>query len=284
MAHLEYEDKFIGFIDILGFKDMIEQSEKGEGLSVNEIQEILSELEHRANIDFIRKSGPKICPTSPRLNQGLDFEVTQISDCAIVSSEISPAGLINLINHCWGAVITLLTKGILMRGYITRGNIVHHGNLVIGTGYQEAYSKEGVVTAFKIEADEKGTPFVEVDPSVLKYVNDQEDTCVKEMFGRMVESDGTVAALYPFKRLSHSFMIGGLGMPQFDPQKEKRNNDRVRQNLKTMIARLIDAVPEENTRGRRKTRHYISALEQQLKTCDKTDEMIDKLAGPVGPQ
>ena len=32
----------------------------------------------------------------------------RISDCAIVSAEVSPAGVISLVWHCWGAAIELI--------------------------------------------------------------------------------------------------------------------------------------------------------------------------------
>lgn len=277
-----YEDKFIGFIDVLGFKDMVEESERGEGRSPEEIFEILSELEHRSNVDFISKSGPKICPASPRNQQDLKFEVTQISDCAIVSAEISPAGLINLVNHCWGAVITLLTKGVMMRGYITRGMIVHEGNKLIGTGYQEAYSKEGAIGAFKTEADEKGTPFVEVDQSVLDYVESQSDECVKKMFDRMVESDGSVSSLYPFKSFAHSFIIGDTLGRKFDPERERKNNDNERKYIKKLISQIKEAVDESNPGAVKKTQYYVRALERQLDVADRTDDVLDKLSEPFG--
>lgn len=281
MSH-EFQQKFVAFIDVMGFKSMVEAAERGEGRTVSEVREILDELAGAKNVDFIRKSGPKICPCSPRIRQDLAFEVTQISDCAVVSAEISPAGLINLVSHCWGAVIMLLTKGVMVRGYVTRGMIIHDGNFLMGTGYQTAYQREAGITAFKIEADEKGTPFVEIDPTVLDYVSEQEDSCVKEMFSRMVESDGEVSVLYPFKRLGHSFAIGGFGMPHFDAEKEKRQNDIVRQNIRKLIERVGANVDSANDAALRKTRHYVAALEKQLVACDRTDEAIDALSRPIG--
>jgi hypothetical protein len=89
-----------------------------------------------------------------------------------------------------------------------------------------------------------------------------------------------VTALYPFKRLGHSFVIGGFGVPPFDPAKEKRNNDIVRQNLRGLIERLNRNVSHDNAAALRKTRHYIAALEEQLRVCDQTDDMIDSLCRP----
>jgi hypothetical protein len=136
---------------------------------------------------------------------------------------VSPAGVINLVNHCWGAAIMLLTKGVMVRGYITRGRIYHEGSEFYGTGYHEAYQREAGVTAFKQEADEKGTPFVEVDPEVCAYVRDQTDECVREMFGRFTKHDGEVTALFPFKRLVQPIAIGGSGRP-FDPEHAKQRH------------------------------------------------------------
>lgn len=38
---MDYKEKVIAFIDIIGFKDIVEKSESGEGKSLNEILEIL---------------------------------------------------------------------------------------------------------------------------------------------------------------------------------------------------------------------------------------------------
>lgn len=283
VSESKFEDKFVAFIDVMGFKEMIEAAERGDGRPIAEIFEIMDELGGEKVRASIHARGPKICPCSPRVRQDLAFEVTQVSDCAIVSAEVSPAGLINLVNHCWGAVMRLLTKGVLVRGYITRGGIIHVGSRIIGTGYQHAYTRESTgITAFKIEADEKGTPFVEVDPVVLSYVAEHGDECVTKMFGRMVESDGEVSALYPFKRLGHSFIIGGMGVPPFNAEKEKKQNEVVRRSIRKLIDRVNVGVAASNDRAIRKTRHYVAALEKQLKACDRTDELIDALSRPVG--
>jgi hypothetical protein len=278
----EFKDKFIAFIDILGFKDMIERAERGEGRSLDEIKELLTELEHRKNQSFYAAHGPQICPASLRIDQTLDFEITQVSDCAIVSAEVSPAGVINLIHHCWGATMMLLTKGVLVRGYITRGPIYHQAHDFMGTGYHTALQKEASVTAFKQEADEKGTPFIEIDPTVANYISEQPDNCVHEMFSRFVKQDGELIAVFPFKRLSHSFAIGGFGAPKFDAAKEKANNDTVRRNLVDLKARVSRYVDPANKKAVRKTRHYIKALDEQILVCDHTDQLIESLAQPFG--
>lgn len=173
-------------------------AEARTGMPLTELIEAIKELGSPEDQKKIQKSGPMTCPGSAYVQRDLDFRLTQISDCVIVSSEVSPAGVINLVNHCWGAVIQLLTKGIMCQGYIIRGSVYHTDTQIIGSGYQEACRKEALVSAFKREADERGTPFVEVDQVVCDYVADYGDRCVKDMFSRMVKEDGKVTALFPF--------------------------------------------------------------------------------------
>jgi hypothetical protein len=77
----------------------------------------------------------------------------------------------------------------MCRGYITRGSIFHTDSDFLGTGYLKAYEYESErkVTAFKRTADEKGTPFVEVDRVVCEYIQQGDDLCVKNMFSRFVK-------------------------------------------------------------------------------------------------
>lgn len=171
----------------------------------------------------------------------------------------------------------LMTKGIMCRGYITRGLIYHTDTQIIGTGYQEAYYKEAQVTAFKREADERGTPFVEVDPVVCEYVKVTDDKCVQEMFSRSIKEDGEVTVLFPFKSLSHSFIIAGFGRT-FDPEKEKQSNQNLRKMIQNVKERVIEYVDHSDSKARRKADHYITALDAQLQVCKTTDEVIDMLS------
>jgi hypothetical protein len=276
VGNVEFKDKFVAFVDILGFKKMVEAAEAGIGMSLPELLDMLKELGKPEDQERIKKHGPVVCPQSAFVQRDLDFQLTQISDCMVASYEISPAGVINLIGHCWGALIQLLTKGIMYRGYITRGPVYHDDTQVIGTGYQEAYRKEAGVTAFIREADERGTPFVEVDQVVCDYVADYGDKCVKEMFSRYVKKDGDTTALFPFQRLAHSFIVAGFGHT-FDPEKEKRANENLRQMIQNVKRRVTEFVDDSNPSAVSKANHYLASLDVQLEGCDKTGEAIDML-------
>lgn len=277
---MEFKEKFVAFVDMLGFKTLVEASEAGTGMPLSELLKLLETFGTPEERSKFEKYGPIVCPQSTYSQRNLDFCLTPISDCVIVSSEVSPAGVINLVNHCWGIVIKLLQNGIMCRGYITRGNIFHTETpQFIGTGYQKAYENEGKVSAFKREADERGTPFVEVDRVVCDYIGKCEDRCVKEMFSRYVKDDGEVVALFPFQRLAHSFVIAGFGQ-KFDPEKEKRSNQNVRRMLANLKERVMAYLDISNPSAVRKIEHYIQALDAQLAVCDWTDEMINLLNSP----
>lgn len=279
VSEAEFSDKFIGYVDVLGFKNLVKSAEAGDGMKLPALLELLKHLGTQESRGRYVKHGPHICPQAPFIQRDLDFQITQVSDCVVVSAEISPAGVINLVGHCWVAVLELLLSGIMCRGYITRGLIYHTDSQVIGSGYNRALAmeKDGI-SAFRREADERGTPFVEIDQAVCDYVTECGDGCVKEMFSRQVESDGSVTALFPFKRISHKFMISHR--QEFDPAKEKRSVQNVRAMLADVKAKVGKFVDPSDSSAAGKLRHYVAALDRQMGVCDRTDEIIDRLASP----
>lgn len=274
---MEFQDKFIAFVDILGFKSLVEASESGAGIPLSELTSALADMGKREDRATFKQYGPVVCPLAPHIKRDLDFRVLQISDCVIASAEVSPAGVINLVHHCWGAVLRLLKRGLLCRGYITRGSIYHTDDQVIGTGYQDALAREATVAAFKTEADERGTPFVEIDPSVQQYVSACGDGCVQERFSRFTKTDGELVALFPFQSLVHSFTIGGWSGTDWNPTQEKGPNKNVRKLIETMRTEVLKHAAPGNERATKKIDHYVRCLDQQLRVCDATDRFLDGL-------
>jgi len=275
-----FKDKFVGYVDVLGFKTLVKAAESGNGMSLSRLLELLKLLGTSDNRHRYVKHGPHLCPRAPFLQHDLDFQVTQVSDCAVVAAEISPSGIINLVNHCWVAVLGLLTHGIMCRGYITRGLVYHTEAQVIGSGYHRAVSMEQGVSAFRRNADERGTPYVEIDEAVCKYVRECTDDCVREMYSRQVETDGSVTVLFPFKRISHKFMLSPRS--KFDAVKEKRAVQNVRAMLAEVKGRIEEFINRLDPAAVSKAQHYIGALDRQLEVCDRTDDVIDRLTSSLG--
>lgn len=273
---MNFQDKFVAFVDILGFTNLVQRSEAGDGLSPSEILEAMKKLGSPKDEQAYKTHGPRTCPCAPKKTPDVSFRLTQASDCVIVSTEVSPAGAISIISHCWGAVINLLGKGLMCRGFIHRGQIFHEDGAFFGSGYMEALGREPSVTAFQQHAKDTGTPYVELDKSISEYVDACEDHCVKEMYGRMVKVDGDIQVLFPFKRLGHSFIIDS----NFDPLEQKRRNEEWRKLIRNMMKQLEAMADPTKPRAQAKLLHYHNALTEQLRVCDNTDESIDRLCMP----
>lgn len=266
---MEFKDKFIGFVDIIGWRERVKAAEAGTGMSLAQLKkDVLSDLGTREDETKLEK-GPLVCPQSSYVQRNLDFKVTQITDSVIVSAEISPAGVINLVHHCWLAVLKLLTKGIMCRGYISRGSIYHKGYDFDGSGYHEVVDKEKQIEFYKRNADERGTPFVEVDQSVCDYVENHGDSCIKMMFSRFVKKDGNLTALFPFQRLHHSFIVGNFPPYRFDAERERQSNENVRSMIKEKTQRVMALVNQSRPDAVSKAEHYIKALDAQLEFCKR---------------
>ena len=273
---MKSKDKFIGFIDILGFKDLVRRAEIDDGVTIPDLSHAMSALGTEKDREAIKLYGPTICPNSMRKQKDVDFQISQVSDCVVVSTEISPAGAITLINHCWIAVFRLLRSGLMCRGHILRGRIFHDGQRFMGTGYQEALEYEKNVGIFKRFEDERGTPFVEVDSSVIDYINDSGDKCILEILPRYIVESKGLYALIPFRRLTDFFDIGS----EFDAAAKKNEIDLIRSSISKFKSRLYPYVDIENARAMEKLKHYLSGLESQLNKCDELNEMINYLDLP----
>jgi hypothetical protein len=277
---VEFREKFIAYIDVLGFTDRVRAAEVTCNQALCQILQLLEKLGSVSERDHFARYGPIICPAAKYLQKDLDFQFTQISDCAVLSAEVSPAGVINLVDQCSAAIVRLLDAGAMCRGCVTKGKIYHTSTQVIGSGYVEAHLREQQVDIFKREADERGTPFVEVAQSVLEFVDNCGDSCVHSMFDRMIRRAGTSAAIYPFKRFAHTVMLTDAHGRRFDPDQERKSNQTMRLMLGRWIAQIRSSVDSGNPRALQKVDHYVKALEEQIKGCDALDQTLDELGAP----
>jgi len=269
---VEFKEKFIAFLDILGWKALIAKAEAGvNGPDPLKLLDCFGTGQERARFE---QHGPTCCPLAHSVSRNLDFRLTRASDSAVVSAEISPAGVINLLWHCWGSVMRLLEHGVLCRGYVTRGRIHHTEEHFAGSGYQRAYEAEREVDVFRREADERGTPFVELDESVTRFVEDCSDLCVKELFSRMTRREGADVALFPFKRLEQHFLVAAPGYT-FNAARQRLSNQNLRARIQRYKETVQSQVDPSNPNAVRKVAHYLAALDHQLTVCDDTDRTID---------
>lgn len=274
----QFRDKFVAFADILGFKSKVEAAEGCGGLQLSDLLEICVKLESKSHVRSIATYGPVICPESRYCSRDLDYRATQISDCAIISTEISPAGIINLVSHISQSIIGLLGCGVMVRGYITRGNIFHSDKQFMGTGYQNALTGEKSVRAFRMSDNDEGTPFVEIDPRVVRYIREETDECVVEMFDRMVKVDSThdITVLFPFQQLTN--VVGGNIS---EPDKCKRNLGIVRTWINSYRRSIDSQAPASDQMANQKSKYYMKILDDLLAECDEVENFLKIMKEPA---
>ena len=130
---MNYEDRIICFLDILGFGSHISSSvDKGDGDKTEKIKEIagvFTSIREYLNID---------CPDD---RQGK--EITQFSDSVVISfPAYSESGVFDALLEILWVQISLVQKGYLCRGGVTRGRLIHTPTLLFGPAMVEAYTLE----------------------------------------------------------------------------------------------------------------------------------------------
>ena len=253
---------------------MVSATERENDSSVQKAIDVLdmikSELEQCR--DFYENYGPEICPGARFENRDLNFNFTAFSDCVVLSSEVSPAALINLLQCCRTVYFKLfMRKGLMCRGYIKRGLLYHTKNYCVGSGLSDVVKQEKKVSIFKTEDGECGTPFIVVDRNIEQYVNNEiSDDCVKEMFSSIVKSEGDTAAIFPFSNLDP----GSFGHGSFDA-------DEIHQTITTIRA-WIDRAEEMmhchvepcDNKARQKELCLLNILDAQRDVCDQMERNI----------
>lgn len=268
---MQTKEKFVAFIDILAFSALVERAETA-GDDLTRVMELVAALGTAADASKFAAVGPTTCPNSTYHDKSLDFVVTQISDCVIISVEVSPAGIANLMSHCFGIALRLISMGAQCRGMITRGQVFHTPDQIIGVAYQQAVNGEKTTRVLRADESEVGTPFIQIDEAVLAYVREETDACVREMVDRVTTSDGDYTAIYPFKALMDKpFKTVLPGLP-FDAEEWLASVRRSLGYRRTTMATFQAALENtEDPRVGQKIRHYLRGLEELILQLERKE-------------
>ena len=152
---IAYEVRYCLFLDILGFKDVVEQSaapsssqSKGSrrpypGTIYFGLKQIASSLKYKQVL--VGKNG-KIKPSSR--------VVTQFSDSVVVSYRVGEEdGLTSMLYDVLHLQLALVQRGLLIRGAITQGDLHHDSDFVFGPALNEAAELEKVAMYPRVIVD-----------------------------------------------------------------------------------------------------------------------------------
>jgi hypothetical protein len=147
-----YQERVVAFIDILGFKNLVERSESEPKL-LERLVEVLEEIGKYSDLQKSFEAN----------GQGAEyfkdmFSVSTFSDSILLSAKCDPLGLMLITAVVASMCNRLLHQGVLTRGAISKGKMIHAGGIAIG---------EGLIKAYQIESSTAIYPRIIIDDSLL---------------------------------------------------------------------------------------------------------------------
>src|SRR5215510_12524979 len=117
---MPYSDRYVAYIDILGFSDIIKKSETNPTLCEALVKN-LSEIQARESIEG---------------EEAVDFQFQTFSDSIVLSSGLG--GLGYLLNAIHNFTLDLMQEQLLIRGAIAKGKLYHQKGVMFGPAFIEA--------------------------------------------------------------------------------------------------------------------------------------------------
>lgn len=147
-----YEERYVAFIDVLGFKELIERSETDEAV-LQRLVHVLNDVTRMAELQKPLREQKE----QPEYWAGM-FRISTFSDSVLISTHRDSLGLM-LITLVVGLMsVKLLGKGVLTRGAISHGKLIHTEKVVLGRGLIKAYQLESTTAIY---------PRILVDDSIV---------------------------------------------------------------------------------------------------------------------
>jgi hypothetical protein len=167
---VRYRRSIISYLDILGFRDLIESHSAGE---ISQILRILAE---------------SVEPNSTFKSEKIQF--TKFSDTVIRSmaeSKHYPQNFLFELRSVLHSQIALIPRGITVRGAVTIGEIVQSWKVVYGPG---------VVRAYELESMKDSPPRIVIDTDALSSVRPaiERENLTGELDG-LIRTEGSITYL-----------------------------------------------------------------------------------------
>jgi hypothetical protein len=123
-----YEERYCAYIDILGFREMVNRLEHGT-TPLEALRDLLEKIHN-----------------PPETNAGglvqSDFRAQSISDAVALSAARNIAGLGAIIHSINRLAVDLLSQGFFIRGALVKDKLYHDDKIVLGKALVRAYDLE----------------------------------------------------------------------------------------------------------------------------------------------
>ena len=149
-ASIKYENRIVAFLDVLGWKRLIDESVTKPEV-VRQMGVLLNALKtiNEVSRKFHRDGGPGLG----------DPQFAQISDSVIFSATADVNGRFALRSFLWGCTHAALGSGLFFRGGISAGQMYHRDSVAYGPALTRAYL---------LEKDEAKFPRIILDTELAK--------------------------------------------------------------------------------------------------------------------
>lgn len=142
-AEPQYQERIVVFLDFLGFKDHIDRTVKDP-----------------AHVARIARAIETVREFTKPEEDWEDHVVTQFSDCIVLSYRIDRrSAVFDILMMMLQLQVELASQGFLVRGGITRGQLLHEESMVFGPALVEAY---------RMESKDAVYPRILVDPELVQ--------------------------------------------------------------------------------------------------------------------
>ena len=135
---MNYENRIVLFLDILGFRSIIDKTVDKLEDNTSGIQELYDKLEEiKAFLDSRLKQKEVFD------DKNFSMRVTQFSDSIIISFiNDDNTTLLKLIRTIQELIINFVNSGMLCRGSISYGKLIHDNQIIFGPALNDAYETE----------------------------------------------------------------------------------------------------------------------------------------------
>lgn len=128
----KYQDRAILFIDLLGFKNTVNDSVSSEKL-FKKVFRAVNSLYKAKNDNY----------KGPLKGKEIGVEISTFSDSLVISKELcEPGSFYYLLNMAYFAIIEIIESGFISRGAITVGKLYHDEKVIFGPAINDAYLLE----------------------------------------------------------------------------------------------------------------------------------------------
>jgi len=144
---MPYENRIVAFIDILGFKDLLDKTVDKDDNDVERYIELIQDaygiIRDAWHLDDEIVTPPKLSEIIQKENRLKGKIVTIFSDTIVVSFlQNAPGEIFYTLYEIKLMVMELINRGILCRGALAYGKLIHTNKMIFGPALVEAYLTE----------------------------------------------------------------------------------------------------------------------------------------------